>query len=162
MSSVTYTTFQHSWIWKSSEGKNSTQEIKNLIKAKVSAQTGKNWLYTASGISGQNSFDQYKRADIQIMAIDPITLSIIAMSVAGILMMIYAAIKGQPVSVGFNPATLQWYVSTDGHTIVGDTGNAVTIPNPEGSPQAESLFSSPAFWIVIIIIAIIVLMMLIK
>jgi len=159
MSGVTYTTFYHSWIWKSSEGKSSTQEVKNLIKARVSAQTGKNWLYTASGISGQQSFDQYKRADLQILAVDPVSLSIIVMSVAGVLMMIYAAIKGQPVSIGFNPVTRQWYVSTDGHTIVGDTGDIVKIPNPEESPKSESLFDSPAFWIVIIIVTLVVLMM---
>jgi hypothetical protein len=159
MSGVTYTAFQHSWRWRSSEGKSSTQEVKNLIKAKVSAQTGKNWLYTASGISGQSSFDQYKRTDLQIQMVDPITLSVIVMAVAGVLTMIYAAWKGQPVSVGFNPATLQWYVSTDGHTIGGDTGDTVTIPNPEDSPKTESLFDSPAFWIIVIIVALVALMM---
>jgi hypothetical protein len=159
MSGVTYTTFYHSWIWKSSEGKSSTNEVKNLIKARVSAQTGKNWLYTASGISGQKSFDQYKRADVQIQMVDPVTLSVIVMAVSGVLLMIYSALKGQPVSVGFNPATFQWYVATDGHTIGGDDGNTVTIPNPEESPQAKSLFDSPAFWIIVIIVALVALMM---
>jgi len=163
MTQNVYTKFYHRWEWDGEKYSKPTLLVRDLISSRVTAGTGKNFRYQKTLVYTTRKSDAvYQRLeDTMIMALDPVTISLIASLVAGVLLAIASAVRGQPVGfeVGVDPETKEWYVKTGNHEVVGDGGGSVPI-NPDLPSQTQS--GGDTTWILAIVAGLMLLFFLWK
>ena len=120
-----------------------------MISSRVTAQTGRNFQYQKTLVYTNRKSDAlYQRitSDQIVMAVDPLTITLIASLVAGVLLAIASAISGKPIGyeMGIDPETKSWYVKTGNHEVIGDGGGSIPItpdlPSQQGQGEGKMLW----------------------
>ena len=130
---VTYSKFFHKWSWTDEIGARPPQSVADLISSQVSLRTnGRIFLYQGTQVlSSRNSTSIYQRAsEANIQAIDPVSLTLIALGVATVLGLLYQGLKGAPLETGIDIFGVKWYAKTKGHKVEGDQGKQVDVQDP--------------------------------